>query len=174
MWDERDLWFYVNEKNLHYFLEEDNQTNKGIKEKNDSKNKSCLNLGNLGGKKPECEMEENELIDHYDEVTVLLQIPQDDTKVTDVVKKFKDENKVVDTMVVLQEKKKVITGVMDGQSYIRRLSSTPRKKDPEVNRSRLNTWRCAICGKRFQARIPDEDYDGNAVCRDCGKKLVGS
>lgn len=40
------------------------------------------------------------MIDLYDEVTVLLQIPQEDTKIEDVVKKFKDPNKIVDTFVV--------------------------------------------------------------------------
>ena len=69
----------------------------------------------------------DDLVDHYDEETVLLKIPQNDTKVTDVVCKFKDQNKVVDTIVVLREKKKVIAGVMDSQSYIRKLVN-PQKK----------------------------------------------
>jgi len=61
---------------------------------------------------------------------------------------------------------------MYGQSYIRRLSSTPKKKDPDVvNRSRSNTWRCARCGKRFQVHIPDEDHDGNVACEDCSRSL---
>ncbi len=67
----------------------------------------------------------SELIDQYDEETVSLQTLQKDTKVEDVVKKFKNQNKVVDTMVVLQ-KKKVISGVMNDQSYIRRLSNIPK------------------------------------------------
>jgi len=61
---------------LHYFLEENIHSNRDIKEKNDPKNKSCLNLGNLEEVKPECEAEEKELIDHSDEETALLQIPQ--------------------------------------------------------------------------------------------------
>jgi len=170
VWDERDLWFYVNEKNLHYFLEEDNQTNKDIKEKNDSKNKSCLNLGNLEGKKPECEVEEKKVMDQYDEVTVLLQIPQDDTEVTDVVKKFKDENRVVDTIVTLQEKKQVIAGVMDGQSYIRRLVNSQKK--PDIREPGINTWTCAECGKKFQARNPYRDKNDHAICEDCWKKVT--
>ena len=43
--------------------------------------KSCLNIGNLEGKKPECEVEVRELINHSDEDTTLLQIPQDVTSI---------------------------------------------------------------------------------------------
>jgi hypothetical protein len=64
-----------------------------------------------------CVMEEDELIDLYDEETVLLQIPQEDTRIEDVVKKFKNPNKVVDTFVILQEKCKIIVG----QGFIRRI-----------------------------------------------------
>ncbi len=104
-----------------------------------------------------------------------MQILQEDTIVGDVMRKFENRNKAADTIVVLQEKKKVITGVMDGQGYVRRLSNTPRKKDPEdVNRSRLNTWMCGMCGKRFQTHIPNEDYDGNAICGDCSRQLDDS
>jgi len=39
-------WFYTNGKNLHYFLEENNDTNKDIKDKDTVKIQSCLNLGN--------------------------------------------------------------------------------------------------------------------------------
>jgi len=117
------------------------------------KYKSSTNSYNLEETEDKCKVSENNLIDQYDEETVLLQIPQDDTKVEDVMRKFKNQNKVEDTIVVLQEKKKVITGVMNDQSYIRKLSSTPWKKDPDVNRSRLNTWRCGMCGKRFKITI---------------------
>ncbi|MBU7028102.1 MAG: hypothetical protein HXS48_14305 [Theionarchaea archaeon] len=119
-----------------------------------------------------CEVEENQLIDQYDEETVLQQIPEEDTKVEDVLNKFKYQNKAVDTIVVLQEKGKVIAGFIDGQSYMRRLSSTSQKKNPDVNKSGLNTWACGKCGIRFKARIPYEDYDGNAICEDCWNNLV--
>ena len=54
---------YAHEKrNLHYFLEEDTQTNKSIKEKNDPKHKSCLNLGNLEEVKFKYEVEERRIL----------------------------------------------------------------------------------------------------------------
>jgi hypothetical protein len=40
---------------------------------------SSINGRNLQEKKEECVTEEQRLLDHYDEETVLLQIPQDDT-----------------------------------------------------------------------------------------------
>ncbi|MBU7026711.1 MAG: hypothetical protein HXS48_07190 [Theionarchaea archaeon] len=101
-----------------------------------------------------------------------MQIPQEDTKVEDVMGKFKDVNKAADTIVVLQEKEKVMVGVIDGQSYIRRL--TGLQKDPDANRSRLNTWTCGMCGKKFQAQNPYQDYSGHAICEDCWKKLTDS
>ena len=61
---------------MHYFLEENTQINEGIKEKDDPKNKSCLNLGNLEEVKPESEVEEKKLIGHFDEEIISLQIPQ--------------------------------------------------------------------------------------------------
>ena len=61
-----------------------------------------------------------------------MQIPEEDTKVEDVMKKFKNQNKVVDTIVVLQEKKKVMGGVINGQGYMRRLTGS-REEDPDVN-----------------------------------------
>ena len=113
-----NVWFYTNGKDLHYFLEEDNSTKEDIRDKDDVKKQSCLNLGNSERINSKCEAEENQLIDRYDEETVLQQIPQDDTRVVDVTKKFKNQNKVIDTMVILREKKKVILG----QGYIRRPS----------------------------------------------------
>ena len=115
---------------------------------------------------------EDDLIDHYDEEIVLQQIPKDDTKVIDVVSKFKDQNKVVDTIVVLQEKKKVIAGVMDGQSYIRRLVHSQKK--PDAHEPGMNTWTCARCGKKFQARNPYRDENDHAVCEGCWKKITDS
>jgi hypothetical protein len=45
-----------------YFLEDKYRTNEDIKEKDDIKNKSCLNLCNSDKTKEDCEMEKN-LID---------------------------------------------------------------------------------------------------------------
>jgi len=135
---------------------------------------SCLNLGNSEEVEPKCESEENQLIDQYDEETVLLQIPQEDTKVEDVMGKFKNVNKAADTIVVLREKEKVMVGIINGQSYIRRLSHTPQKKDSDAHTSRLNTWTCGMCGKKFQAQNPYQDNSGHALCKDCWKKVTDS
>ncbi len=48
-----------------------------------------------------------------------MQIPQEDTKVEDVIKKFKNPHKAADTIVILRDKGKVIVG----QGYIRRIQS---------------------------------------------------
>ncbi len=69
-------WFYA--KKVPYFLEDNNETNKKIKNENPMKNGSSINDHNLSEKKENCKVEEKELIDHYDEETVLLQIPQED------------------------------------------------------------------------------------------------
>ena len=98
------------------------------KDENSMKNESSTNLYNLEETKDKCKVSENNLIDQYDEETVLLQIPQEDTEVGDVTKKFKNQNKAADTIVVLQEKKRIITEVMDGQSYIRRYQPPHRRK----------------------------------------------
>jgi len=130
-------WFYT--EKVPYFLEQNSITKVEIKDENTMKNESSTNPYNLEETKDKYKVSETNLIEQYDEETVLLQIPQDDTRVGDVTNKFKNQNKAADTIVVLQEKKKVITGTMDGQSYIRRLSSTPRVKDLDVKRSRHNT-----------------------------------
>ena len=51
-------WFYTNGKNLHYFLEENSNANKDMKDKNTVKKQSCLNLGNSEKSNPKCETEE--------------------------------------------------------------------------------------------------------------------
>ena len=43
-------------------------------------------------------MKENQLINNYTEKTILLQIPQEDTRIEDVLKKFKDHNRVINTI----------------------------------------------------------------------------
>ena len=102
-----------------------------IKDENSMKYKSSTNPYNLEETKDKCKVSENNLIDQYDEETVLLQIPQEDTKVEDAMRKFKNQNKAADTMVILQEKKKVMVGVIDGQGYMRRLTGS-REGDPDV------------------------------------------
>ena len=62
-----------------------------------------------------CVMEE-ELIDDYDEETVLQHIPQEDTNLEDVTKKFMDQSRVLNTIIILKEKRKILLG----QGYIRR------------------------------------------------------
>jgi len=165
-------WFYTNGKNLYYFLEENNDNKRDIKDKDSTKKQNCLNLGNSVEVGPKCESEENQLIDQYDEETVLLQIPQEDTKVEDVMGKFKNVNKAADTIVALREKGKVMVGVINGQSYIRRLTGS--QKDHDANRPRLNTWTCGMCGKKFQAQNPYQDNSGHAICEDCWKKVTDS
>ena len=61
--EDGNSWFYTNGKNLHYFLEEDNDTNKNMKDKGDVKIQSCLNLGNSEKLGLICEVEKSELID---------------------------------------------------------------------------------------------------------------
>jgi hypothetical protein len=62
-------------------------------------------------------VEDKELIDDYDEETVLQHISHEDTNLEDVTKKFKDQSKVLNTIIILKEKKKILLG----QGYIRRL-----------------------------------------------------
>jgi hypothetical protein len=108
-------WFYCDE-NCVYFSEEKENSKRDLGERSEVENKSRVNSHNLEEKKGNCEVKENELIDHYDEETVLLQIPQDDTKVEDVLKKFKDHDRVMDTIGVLKEGGNIIVG----QGFIRR------------------------------------------------------
>ena len=104
------------------------------------------------------------------EETVLLQIPQDDARVEDVVKRFKDQNKVVDTIVVLKDKGKIIAGVIDGEGYMRRLSEKPQIRDSDVPRPGLNRWTCGKCGVKFYAKEPYRNYNDHAICDDCKEK----
>jgi hypothetical protein len=221
-------WFYT--EKVPYFLEPNNEMKEGIKDEKVMKNESSTNPHNLGQTQLKCEVENDQLIDHYDEETVLLQIPEEDTRIEDVIKKFKDPHKVIDTIGVLKEKGKI----MLGQGFIRVCRSknliekydekTVLEQIPEENISiqdlvkkfqdqnkvvdtlyilekkgritashgvmrkvktaetdngdstgpRLNTWTCGMCGKKFQARIPFEDYNGHAICEDCRKKLIYS
>ncbi|KYK31255.1 MAG: hypothetical protein HXS48_08280 [Theionarchaea archaeon] len=68
--------------------------NEETNDKNSVKNESSVNPYNLEEIKINSEVEENQLIDQYDEETVLKQIPEDDTLIEDVLKKFKNPNKV--------------------------------------------------------------------------------
>ena len=58
------------------------------------KNESSINLHNLEEIKINGEVEENQSIDQYDEETVPKQIPEDDTLIEDVLKKFKNQCKL--------------------------------------------------------------------------------
>ena len=64
-----------------------------------------------------------------------MQIPQEDTKVEDVIKKFKNPHKAADTIVILKDEGKVIVG----QGYIRRIADSQPKDSDETNRSGLDT-----------------------------------
>jgi len=44
--EDGNSWFYTNGRNLHYFLEEDSDIKKDIKDKYTVKKQNCLNLGN--------------------------------------------------------------------------------------------------------------------------------
>jgi len=87
-------WFYT--EKVPYFLEQNSKTKEEIKDENSMKNENSENPYNLEETKEECKVLEINLIDQYDEETVLLQIPQDDARVADVVGKFKDQNKTAD------------------------------------------------------------------------------
>ncbi|MBU7026192.1 MAG: hypothetical protein HXS48_04555 [Theionarchaea archaeon] len=98
------------------------------------KNGSSINPHNLGEKEEDCKVLEDILIDQYDEETVLLQIPQEDTKIEDVMKKFKNPNKAADTIVILRDKEVIV-----GQGYIRRITGSHTKNSDETNGSEFNT-----------------------------------
>jgi len=164
--DNEKNWFYT--KKVLYFLMDNNWRKTGTNDDNAMKYESFINPYNLEETKEKNGISCNELIDQYDEETVLLQIPQEDTKIEDVVKKFEDPNKVVDAFVVLQEKEKIVAG----QGLIRKLSHYPQKKDPDMDKFDLNTWTCGICGVSFQAQNPYRDYDDYAICEKCWKKLT--
>ena len=74
-------WFYT--KKVPYFLEDKSETDKETKDENSMENKSFTNVHNLGEKKKDYKVKEDELIDTYDEETVLLRILQGDMKTVD-------------------------------------------------------------------------------------------
>ena len=88
-------WFYT--EKVPYFLEQNSKTKDGIKDENLMKNESSANPYNLEETKDKCDISKNNLIDQYDEETVLLQIPQEDTTIEDVMRK----SKIRITMVML-------------------------------------------------------------------------
>jgi hypothetical protein len=57
---ECNLWSCVHEKDLLYFLEEDNKINRNIKEESDVKKQSCLNLYNLEETKENYKVKKNQ------------------------------------------------------------------------------------------------------------------
>ncbi len=60
-WDENS-WFYTNRKNFYFFLEEDNNTKKDIKDEDNVEIQSCLNLDNSKRLEPRYEVFRNGLI----------------------------------------------------------------------------------------------------------------
>jgi hypothetical protein len=158
-------WFFS--ERVPYFLEEDSEADTGKKDEGPRKCESSVNGHTLEGKKGECAVKEQRLLDEYDEETVLQQIPQDDTRIEDVVKRFKNQNRVVDTLSVLQDKGKIIAG----QGNMRRLvASGVESLDSDVDVSRLSKWMCTDCGAIFYAQEPSRNYEKKAICRKCWKK----
>jgi hypothetical protein len=159
-------WFFS--ERVPYFLEEDSEVEPGKKDEGARKCESSINGHNLEEKKEECKVKEQSLLDEYDEETVLQQIPQDDTRIEDVLKRFEDPNRVVDTLVVLQDKGKIIAG----QGNMRKLVSSGVESLGDVDVSRLSRWTCSECGAIFYAQEPFRNYDERAICRECWKKLI--
>ncbi len=160
--DQEYGWFYGN---CAYFSEQANEGKGGLEEETGSKSENRTNTHNSGEEEFECGTLKGNLIESYDEETVLSQISQEDMMVEDVVKKFKDQNRVVDTLVNLRDKKKI----MVGQGYVRRLGGTA-----EAGRSgarSVNRWTCGECGIEFFAHEPFRNYEDHAICEDCWKKL---
>ena len=161
-------WFYSG-SDCAYSSEQEGEIETKIKEENDCKNEQRTNAHNSGEENFGCRILKANLIDQYDEETVLLQIPQDDTKIEDVVKKFKNQNKVVDTLFILEEKKKIIVG----QGYMRRIQDPPQTSNPDdACISRLNKWTCGECGIKFYKQEPHRNHNDHAVCDDCWEKLT--
>jgi len=69
--EDGNSWFYTNGRNLHYFLEEDNDFKKDIKVKDTVKKQSCLNLGNSDENNMKCGTSKNNLADCYSLLKVL-------------------------------------------------------------------------------------------------------
>ena len=168
---EKNDWFYCDEKCAH-FSENKEETNTKLTEESEYKSEQPINAHNSDENNSEYIKSEDDLIDQYDEETILLQIPQDDTEVGVVMSKFKDINRAADTIVILRDKGKVITGICGGQSYIRRLKTSENgDHSPDTG---FNKWICGMCGIKFDAQIPYEDYKGNVICRNCWEKLTDS
>ena len=166
---EKNDWFYCDEECAHFSEEEEEITTK-LKEGDNCKSEQRINAYNSEEINIGYGKSGTNLIDQYDEETVLLQIPQEDTRVEDVVKKFKNQNKVVDVLVFLKENGKIIAGVINGQGYIRRISRTLRLEEPDILRSGLNRWTCGECGIRFYAQEPYRNRNDYAICDDCKEK----
>ena len=72
---------------LTYFFEQECELDTKLKEENDCKNEQRENAHNSGEENPRWSTLKDNLIDQYNEGTVLLQIPQDDTKIFDIFSK---------------------------------------------------------------------------------------
>ena len=161
-------WFYT--KRVPYSLEVNENMNREIKDEKLMKNENSIIPHNSKEIKANTEVKENNLIVQYDEETVLLQIPQDDTRVEDIVKKFKNQNKVIDTIVALKDKRKII----DGQGYMRRLVDAEAAKNSDVPISGVNRWTCGDCGKKFHSQEPYRNCSDHAICDECNDKSISS
>ncbi|MBU6999110.1 MAG: hypothetical protein HXS41_10195 [Theionarchaea archaeon] len=106
--EEDYTWFFS--ERVPYILEGDNEVDAGKKDEGAGNCESSVNGHNLEEKKGECVVKGQRLLIEHDEETVLQQIPQDDTRIEDVLKRFKDQNRVVDTLAVLQDRGKIIAG----------------------------------------------------------------
>jgi len=109
-------------------------------------------------------------ITQYDEETILQMIPEDDIRIQDFVNKFENPNRVVDTLAILEKKGKIIAE----KGFMRELTNAMTENPDHPNKPRLNTWKCGICGKKFQAQNPYQDENGHAVCEDCWKTITDS
>jgi hypothetical protein len=159
-------WFFS--ERVPYFLEENNGVDTGKKDEGTGNCESSVNGHTLEEKKEECVMKEQRLLDEYDEETVLQQIPQDDTRIEDVLKRFENQNRAVDTLAVLQDRGKIIAG----QGNMRRLVASGVESLGDVDVLRLSKWTCSDCGAIFYAQEPFRNYDERAICRKCRKRLI--
>ena len=157
--DKNNNWFYCDENSV-CLSEQKEDFKDDLNDNTESKNKSRVNSYNSEEKKGNYKVEVKQLIDDYTEETILLLIPQDDTKIEDVLKKFKDHTKVINTIKTLKERGKVIAG----QGYIR--SCTSRKKidnyDEETVLQMVPEENIVI--KEFVAQFADPNKVVDTLC----------
>ncbi|MBU7001636.1 MAG: hypothetical protein HXS51_12775 [Theionarchaea archaeon] len=160
-------WFFS--KRVPHFLEDDNGVETEKEDEGAGKCETSINGHITEEKKGNYEVKEQRLLDDYGEEAVLQEIPQDDTRIEDVLKRFENQNRVADTLYVLQEKGKILAG----QGTMRRLVvSGVESLEGDGDVSRLSKWTCSDCGATFYAQEPYRNYDERAICHDCWKKLT--